>query len=253
MQPDFTDYDLSTVRTAIISGAPTPPELVEQVREKMGIVPLVAYGMTETSGAITSTLPTHSWEKVKGSVGIPIPGVEVKIVGEEGKTVAPGTVGEIAVKGEMVMSGYFGQPEVTAQSFDKEGYFLTGDVGYIDEDGFLHIMARKKEMYIRGGENVYPPEVEDVLYRHPKVMFAAVVGYPDPVLGEKGRAYIVPKPGEELTENEIKEFCRRYLADFKVPDQVIFRDALPLTPLGKVHKYALQEEIRKEFEGNPGR
>lgn len=252
MQPDFSEYDLSSVRIAIVSGAPTPPELVEQIREKMGIIPLVAYGMTETSGAITSTLPAHPWEKVLHTVGLPIPGVELKIVGEDGRKLAPGEVGEIAVKGDMVMSGYFGQPEITEGSFDPEGYFLTGDVGVVDEDGFLRIMARKKEMYIRGGENVYPPEVEDVLYRHPKVMFAAVVGYPDPVLGEKGRAYIVPKPGEEVTEEEIKEFCRRYLADFKVPDQVVFRETLPLTPLGKVHKYALQQEIRREFEGSVG-
>jgi fatty-acyl-CoA synthase len=147
------------------------------------------------------------------------------------------------------MKGYYKQPEATAEAFDGEGFFLTGDMGFVDEDGYVHILGRKKEMYIRGGENVYPPEVEDVLQQHPGVVFAAVLGYPDPVMGEKGRAYIVAQPGSGLTEDEVKSFCKAHLAAYKVPDQVVFREMLPLTPLGKVHKFALYQEMAKEFEG----
>jgi acyl-CoA synthetase (AMP-forming)/AMP-acid ligase II len=250
MQPDYDSYDLSSLKTVVISGAPVPPELVEQIKEKMGITPYIGYGLTETSGAITFTRREFPAEKIATTIGIPNPGIEIRIKDQEGKEVPAGQPGEITIRGAAVMKGYYKQPEATAAAFDDEGFFYTGDMGYFDEDGHLHILGRKKEMYIRGGENVYPPEVEDVLMRHPKVLFAAVLGYPDPVLGEKGRAYIVPQPGAEVSEEEIKKYCREHLAEFKVPDQVVFRDALPLTPLGKVHKFALYEEIEKEFGKN---
>lgn len=246
MQPDFDSYDLSSVKFAVTSGAPVPPELVDQIEEKMGIIPFVGYGLTETSGAITFTRQEHPREKITGSIGIPNVGIEVRIMSPEREEVPRGEAGEIAIRGGAVMKGYYNQPEATAEVFDDDGFFYSGDMGFMDDEGFVHIMGRKKEMYIRGGENVYPPEVEDVLMLHPKVLFAAVLGYPDPVLGEKGRAYIVPQPGTEVGEDEIKEFCRERLAKYKVPDQVIFRDALPLTPLGKVHKFVLYEEMRAE-------
>lgn len=246
MQPDFDSYDLSSVRHAVISGAPVQPELVDQIEEKMGIVPYIGYGLTETSGAITFTRREHPREKISTTIGVPNEGIEVRIMSPERGEVPRGESGEIAVRGAAVMKGYYNQPEATAAAFDEEGFFYTGDMGFIDEDGFVHILGRKKEMYIRGGENVYPPEVEEVLLKHPKVLFAAVLGYPDPVMGEKGRAYVVPQPGAEVTEEEIKAFCREHLASYKVPDQVVFRNELPLTPLGKVHKYALYQELVKE-------
>lgn len=246
MQPDFDSYDLSSVKFAVTSGAPVPPELVAQIEEKMGIVPFVGYGLTETSGAVTFTRQEHPKEKISGTIGVPNEGIEVRIMSPEREEVPRGEAGEITVRGGAVMKGYYNQPEATAEVFDADGFFYTGDMGFIDEDGFVHIMGRKKEMYIRGGENVYPPEVEDVLMQNPKVLFAAVLGYPDPVMGEKGRAYVVPQPGSEVTEDEIKEFCRERLAKYKVPDQVVFRDMLPLTPLGKVHKFALYEEMKEE-------
>jgi acyl-CoA synthetase (AMP-forming)/AMP-acid ligase II len=239
MQPDFDSYDLSSVKYAVLSGAPVPPELVDQIREKMGITPFVGYGLTETSGAITFTRASHPLEKISTTIGIPNDGIEVRIMDPEREELPRGEAGEIAVRGGAVMKGYYGQPEATAAVFDDGGFFYTGDMGFMDQEGFIHILGRKKEMYIRGGENVYPPEVEDVLQAHPKVLFAAVLGYPDPVLGEKGRAYIVPQPGAEVTEDELKAYCREHLAQYKVPDQVVFRDGLPLTPLGKVQKFSL--------------
>ncbi len=245
MQPDYDTYDLSSVRFAVISGAPVPPELVDQIEDKLGVIPFIGYGLTETSGAITFTRQEHPREKISSTIGIPNEGIEVRIMSPEREEMPRGEAGEITVRGGAVMKGYYRQEEATAEAFDSDGFFYTGDMGFIDEDGFVHIMGRKKEMYIRGGENVYPPEVEDVLLQHPKVLFAAVLGYPDPVMGEKGRAYVVPQPGTEVSEDEIKEFCREHLAKYKVPDQVVFREALPLTPLGKVHKFALYEEMEK--------
>ncbi len=246
MLPDFDQYDLSSLRIAVISGAPVPPELVAQIEEKMKVTTYIGYGLTETSGAITFTKEDDTLEKKSTSIGVPNQGIEIKIKDAENREVPQGEAGEICIRGEAVMKGYYKQPEANAEAFDDEGFFHSGDMGFIDQDGYLHILGRKKEMYIRGGENVYPPEVEEVLYKHPKVLFAAVLGYPDPVMGEKGRAYIVPQPGAEVTEEEIKEFCRQYLADYKVPDQVVFRSELPLTPLGKVHKFLLYEEIKEE-------
>lgn len=248
MQPDFDSYDLSSVKYVVISAAPVPPELVSQIDEKLGVIPFIGYGLTETSGAITFTRQEHPREKISTTIGVPNEGIEIRIMSPEREEVPRGDSGEITIRGNAVMKGYYNHPDATVEVFDEDGFFYTGDIGLIDEDGFLHIMGRKKEVYIRGGENVYPPEVEDVLMQHPKVLFAAVLGYPDPVMGEKGRAYIVPQRGSKLSEGEIKEFCRERLAKYKVPDQVIFRDALPLTPLGKVHKFALYEELKEELK-----
>jgi len=160
----------------------------------------------------------------------------------------PGEVGEICIKGDAVMKGYYNRPDETALVMTDDGYFRTGDMGYVDPDGYVFIRGRKKEMYIRGGENVYPPEVEEVIQQHPKVLFNAVIGIHDPVMGEVGRAYIVAMPGVEPppTEDEIKEWCTERLARYKVPSEIVFRDALPLTPLGKVMKKVLYDEVKGE-------
>jgi acyl-CoA synthetase (AMP-forming)/AMP-acid ligase II len=157
-------------------------------------------------------------------------------------------VGEICIKGDAVMKGYYNRPDETALVMTDDGYFRTGDMGYVDEDGYVFIRGRKKEMYIRGGENVYPPEVEEVIQQHPKVLFNAVIGIHDPVMGEVGRAYIVPMPGVQPppTEEEIMKWCTERLAKYKVPSEVLFRDSLPLTPLGKVMKKVLYDEVKGE-------
>ncbi|MFW6113970.1 MAG: class I adenylate-forming enzyme family protein, partial [Actinomycetota bacterium] len=248
MQPDFDDYDVSSVRAPVISAAPVPSELVKKIEEKFGVLPYIGYGLSEVCGAVTFTRQEDPVEKIAATIGVPNQGIEVRIMSPTREEVPRGEAGEIAVRGDAVMKGYYGQPEATQAVFDDEGFFYTGDMGYIDDDGYIHILGRKKEMYIRGGENVYPPEVEDVLSKHPKVLFAAVLGYPDPVMGEKGRAYIVPQQGAEVSEEELREYCSEHLAKYKIPDQIIFRDALPLTPLGKVHKFALYEELKEEFD-----
>lgn len=246
MQPDFGDYDLSSVSKPVASGAPVPPELVVAMKEKLGTVPFVGYGLTETCGAVTMTRADFSIEKIASTIGTPTLGIEVVIKDDDGKEVARGEAGEICIRGKAVMKGYYKQPEATADVFDSEGFFHTGDIGLIDEDGHIRIKGRKKEMYIRGGENVYPPEVEEVVGKHPKVLFTAVIGIPDQVMGEKGRAYVVLQPGAELTGDELRDYCRAKLAHFKVPDEIVFRSELPLTPLGKVHKFLLYEEAKAE-------
>lgn len=249
MVPDFDSYDLSSVKLAVVSAAPTPREVFVQAKEKFGIYLTNGFGMSETSGAITFTRPAeNSLDVLSTSVGKANEGVEIAIMNEEGMFLPPGEEGEICVKSDAVMKGYYKRPDETALVMTGDGYLHTGDMGKLDEDGYLFILGRKKEMYIRGGENVYPPEVEEVIQAHPGVLFNAVIGVHDPVMGEVGRAYIVPMPGYEpvVTEEEIKRWCTERLARYKVPGQVVFRDALPLSPLGKVMKKVLYEEVKGE-------
>lgn len=245
MVPDFESYDLSTVKKAVVSAAPTPKEVFEQVRDKFGIYLTNGFGLSEVCGAVTFTrVEDDSFERLSTSIGKANKGVTVGILDASGEPVPQGEEGEICIKGDMVMKGYYKKPDETALVMTDDGFFRTGDMGRIDSDGYVYILGRKKEMYIRGGENVYPPEVEEVLTQHPGVMFAAVIGVPDKLMGEEGKAFIVAMPGAEPpTEDEIKQWCTERLARFKVPRYVEFRDALPLTPLGKVMKRALYEEL----------
>lgn len=248
MVPDFEKYDLSTVRMAVVSAAPTPKEVFAAVKEKLGLYLTNGFGLSETSGAITFTrVDEDSFERLSTSVGKPNEGIEIAIMDDAGMFLPPGETGEICIRGDAVMKSYYERPDETALVMTDDGFFHTGDMGKLDEDGYLYILGRKKEMYIRGGENVYPPEVEEVLTQNPKVLFAAVIGVHDPVMGEVGRAYVVPQPGAEPpTEDEIKQWCAERLAKYKVPSEVVFRDALPLTPLGKVMKKVLYEEVKGE-------
>lgn len=247
LNPNVEKYNLKSVQVAIVSSQPCPSELILGIQAKMGVMPRNAYGLTEVSGAITFTHPSHGEEKLKYSVGRAIPGVDLVIL-DEGRNILPvGQVGEIAVKGDPVMKGYWKRPDEDKRVFDEKGYFHTGDMGRLEKDGSLVIVGRKKEMYIRGGENVYPPEVEEALAKHPDVLMSAVVGRPDPVMGEVGRAYIIPKPGTNPTAEGIRDFLKDKLAKFKIPEDVIFRPQLPLTLLGKVKKLDLYGEIEKEF------
>ncbi len=245
MVPDFDSYDLSSVKKAVVSAAPTPKEVFEQVHDKFGIYLTNGFGLSEVCGAVTfCDVEVDPFERLSTSIGKANKGVTIGILDSEGKLVPEGEEGEICIKGDMVMKGYYKKPEETALVMTADGFFRTGDMGRMDPDGYVYILGRKKEMYIRGGENVYPPEVEEVLTQHPGVMFAAVIGVPDKLMGEEGKAFIVPMPGvEPPTEDDIKQWCTERLAKFKVPRYVEFRDALPLTPLGKVMKRALYEEL----------
>jgi fatty-acyl-CoA synthase len=247
LNPDVSKYDLSSVKLAIVSSAPCPSELIVAIRKHMGVTPQNAYGLTEVSGAVTCTLIEQGEEKIKYTVGVPSPGIELAIMDDDGNILPQGAAGEIAIRGDAVMKGYWNRPDEDAKVFDKQGYFHTGDMGKLDPEGCLMIVGRKKEMYIRGGENVYPPEIEEAIARHPSVFLSAVVGRPDPVMGEVGRAYIIPKPGTHPTASEIQEFLKDKLVKYKIPQDIIFREKLPLTPLGKVKKLDLYEEIKREF------
>lgn len=204
--------------------------------ETFGVTVLEGYGLSETAPVVSFTYP--DLPRKPGSVGLPVFGTEVRIVDEAGNEVPRNQPGEIVVRGMNVMKGYINQPEATAEAF-RDGWFRTGDIGRMDEDGYLYIVDRLKDMVIRGGFNVYPREVEEVLHRHPAISLAAVVGTPDEELGEEVKAYVVLKPGARLTEPELIAWCRERMASYKVPRIVEFRESLPLTATGKVLKRAL--------------
>ena len=247
LNPNIEKYDLSSVKIAIVSSAPCPSELISAIQKHMGVTPQNAYGLTEVSGAVTCTLLEHGEEKLKHTVGVPQAGIELAIIDNEGNILQQGEAGEIAIKGDAVMKGYWLRPDEDAKVFDKKGYFHTGDMGKLDTEGCLTIVGRKKEMYIRGGENIYPPEIEEAISQHPDVFLVAVIGRPDPVMGEVGRAYIIRKPGTNPTAEGIKAFLKGKLVKYKIPEDIIFRSQLPLTPLGKIKKLDLYQEMRKEI------
>ncbi|HEX8831387.1 MAG TPA: AMP-binding protein [Longimicrobium sp.] len=203
----------------------------------------MGYGLTETGTLVSVTRPGDPASKQRTTVGRPLDGTEVAILDVDGTVLPEESVGEIAVRGPGVMRGYYRQPGETAQVLTGDGFFTTGDLGMLDEEGFLHILGRRKEMIIRGGFNVYPREVEDRLHAHPAVLDVAVVGLPDEILGEVACACIVPVEGAIVTGGEIKDFCREVLADYKVPDLVRFLDSFPMTGSGKVRRVELARII----------
>jgi len=246
MTPGIKDLDTSSLRIAIVGGSNVEPALLTQMKETFPDATVMnLYGLSESSGAIVLSPWGCSFEQTVRSIGKPIDQFEVKVVDPEGKEMPAGETGELHFRGDAVCRGYFRMPEETAETFDKDGWLHTGDMGYLDKEGFIILMGRKKEMYIQGGYNVYPVEVENLLTKHPKVSMAAGIGVSDPVLGEIGRYYIVPKPGETPTEEEIKKYCKERLADYKVPRQIVFCDAFPMTPVGKIMKAKLKEDFEK--------
>jgi acyl-CoA synthetase (AMP-forming)/AMP-acid ligase II len=235
--PDLAHFDLSTIRLGLTGAASTPVEVVRRMRDDLHIETVVTgYGLTETTGTVSMCRHDDPPEIIAGTVGRPLDGVEVRIDGERGQA------GEILVRGFNVMKGYFEDPEATALAIDEDGWLHTGDVGTIDEAGNIRITDRKKDMYIVGGFNVYPAEVEGIMTRHPAVAQVAVVGVGDPRLGEVGKAFVIPRAGMTLDPDELIEWCRANMANFKVPRYVEAVESLPLNPSGKVMKFVLREK-----------
>lgn len=248
--PFIDKFDLSSIIGCGSGAAPLPVEVLKQFEERTGAIIYEGYGLTETSPSLT-TNPTNQDQRKIGSVGLPLPSLELKIVDvETGLEELPqGEDGEIAVSGPQIMLGYWNRPEENKAAFRQiEGkkFFLTGDIGHIDEEGFLFITDRKKDLILVGGFNAYPTEIEEVLYTHPKVALAAVVGVPDPHSGEAVKAFIQLKPGVEATEEEFLEFCRTKMAGYKRPREIEFRDSLPTSVVGKVLRRVLREEELKK-------
>lgn len=245
LKESFRTLDTSGVRLVVCGGANAEPDLLRQLQKAFPNATVMnLYGLSETSGGVVMSPWDCDFEKTVRSVGKPLAGVEVRIVDPAaGTTLGPGQIGELCFRGPCAARGYFGMPAETREAFDPEGWVCSGDMGYLDSKGYLFLMGRRKEMYIQGGFNVYPVEVENLLCTHPKVCLAAGIGIPDPIFGEVGRYYVVPEPGTSPTEEELKAYCRQHLADYKVPREIVFRRSLPMTPAGKVMKSKLREEI----------
>ncbi len=241
--PRFEEFDLSSLRLSVTGASVVPVEVVRRMREDLRFETVVTgYGLTETTGTVSMCRHDDPAETVATTVGRPLTGVEVKVVDDEGQTVHPGAPGEILVRGFNVMKEYFADPVATAQAIDEEGWLRTGDIGYVGEDGNIRITDRKKDMFICGGFNVYPAEVEGIMLHHPSVAQVAVVGIPDQRLGEVGHAVVVPRTGAEWDSEAFLGWCREAMANYKVPRSVRTVDALPLNPSGKVMKFRLRGE-----------
>jgi fatty-acyl-CoA synthase len=242
--PDRRHHDLSSLRTGIMAGSPCPLPLMRAVIEEMGARQIViGYGLTEASPIITMTDADDPIEVRVGTVGRPIPGVEVRLVHPATREeVPPGEAGELCCRGHGVMAGYYKHPEATARAITPDGWLSSGDLARLQPDGNYRIVGRSKELIIRGGENIYPPEVEEFLCHHPAVAEVAVVGLPDPVYGEVVSAWVVPKNGTTLTPEQLRAFCQGQIAHFKVPRYVEVVEQLPRTVTGKVRKHVLRDE-----------
>jgi fatty-acyl-CoA synthase len=245
--PDFDRYDPSSLRLIATGAAPCPLELMQRVLARTGAERvMIFYGQTEASGGVTTTVPEDSLEQAVSTVGKVYPNTEVKVVGPAGDTLPAGEQGEICARGSILMRAYDFEPEATARAVDSEGWLRTGDLGTLSADGYLNITGRAKEMIIRGGENIFPREIEDFLIAHPKVSDVQVVGLPDAKLGEAVLCWIRLKPGESATEDEIRDFCKGKIAHFKIPQYIRFVNEFPMTVSGKIQKYIIRDtEIRE--------
>jgi fatty-acyl-CoA synthase len=240
---DFDSFDLGSLRTGIMAGSPCPIEVMKKVVERMHMREVaICYGMTETSPVSTQTRVDDPLERRVGTVGRVGPHVEVKVVDpESGLVVSRGEPGELCTRGYSVMLGYWEDPERTSEAVDRAGWMHTGDLATMDDDGYLNIVGRSKDMVIRGGENVYPREIEEFLYTHPDVADVQVIGVPDDRYGEELCAWVIARPDAHLDEDAVRDFCRGRLARFKVPRYIIFTDEFPMTVTGKVQKFKMRE------------
>lgn len=247
--PDFDAYDLSTLRTGIMAGSPCPSEVMKAVIERMGMKDItIAYGQTEASPVITQTRANDSFIRRVETTGRALPHTEVKIV-EPGtcQEVQRGVQGELCTRGYHVMKGYYKDKEATRKAINHDGWLFTGDLAVMDEDGYCRITGRLKDMLIRGGENIYPREIEEFLYRHPAVLDVQVVGVPDAKFGEEAAAWIKLKDGKSVSSDELKAYCKGKIARHKIPRYVIFTDDYPMTASGKIQKYKLREKTIEMF------
>ncbi|WP_332775492.1 AMP-binding protein [Polaromonas sp.] len=247
--PRFAEFDLSTLRTGIMAGSPCPIEVMKRVVEQMNLREItIAYGMTETSPVSCQSSTDTPLEKRVATVGLVQPHLEVKIVDpESGEIVAPGVSGELCTRGYSVMHGYWEDEARTREAIDAEGWMHTGDLATMDAEGYVNIVGRIKDMVIRGGENIYPREIEEFLYRHPKVQDVQVVGVPDKKYGEELCAWIIAKPGQTLSEDEIRAFCKGQIAHYKVPRYIRFVAEFPMTVTGKIQKFKIRDAMKDQL------
>jgi fatty-acyl-CoA synthase len=247
--PDFSKFDLSTLRTGIMAGSVCPVEVMKRVVTDMHMTDItIVFGQTESSPGITQSRTDDPIELRVATVGRALPGAEVKIIDfETGATLPPGKQGELCARGYMVMKGYYKMPEETAKVIDADGWLHTGDLAVMDENGYCKITGRIKQMIIRGGENIYPKEIEEYLYTHPKISDVQIYGVPDRKYGEQVMAAVILKKGVEMTEDEVRDFCRGKIANYKIPKYVKFVDGYPMTASGKIQKFKLREMAIKEL------
>ncbi|XP_014396662.1 PREDICTED: acyl-CoA synthetase family member 2, mitochondrial [Myotis brandtii] len=248
-QPDFSSYDISTMRGGVIAGSPAPPEVIRAIINKLNAKELVvAYGTTENSPVTFMSFPEDTEEQKSQSVGRIMPHTEAQIVNMELGTMAElNTPGELWIRGYCVMLGYWGEPQKTEEVIGQDKWYRTGDIATMDEQGFCKIVGRSKDMIIRGGENIYPTELEDFLHTHPQVQEVQVVGVKDDRMGEEVCACILLKSGEKSTPEEIKAFCKGKIAHFKIPRYIVFVTTYPLTISGKVQKFKLREQMERHL------
>ena len=248
-QPDFDRYDLKSLRTGAMGGSPCPIEVMRQVIDKMHMGQVTnVYGMTETSPVSFQTNTEDTLERRVSTVGRVQAHLEVKVVDAEGRIVPRGQPGEICTRGYSVMLGYWDDPERTAEALDSSGWMHTGDLGVIDDDGYGNVVGRIKDMVIRGGENIYPREIEEFLYRHPAIQDVQVIGIPDAKYGEELCAWIVLKAGHALGDQAVRDFCRDQIAHYKIPRHIKFVEGFPTTVTGKVQKFAMREAMIAELD-----
>ncbi|HLI05131.1 MAG TPA: AMP-binding protein [Ktedonobacteraceae bacterium] len=247
--PDFGKFDLTSLRTGVMAGSPCPIEVMKKVNTLMHMSEVeICYGMTETSPVATQTPMDASLEKRVATVGVVHPHQEIKIVDPAtGKVVPVGAPGELCMRGYNVMLGYWNNPEATAQAIDRARWMHSGDLATMDKEGYINIVGRIKDMIIRGGENVYPREIEEFLYTHPKVSDVQVIGVPDPKYGEEIMAWVKVKPGEQVTGEELREFCKGQIAHYKIPRYYKFVDSFPMTVTGKIQKFVMREQSIDEL------
>jgi acyl-CoA synthetase (AMP-forming)/AMP-acid ligase II len=250
--PDRTAHDLSSLRVAVTGAAVVPVELILRMREELTFETiLTAYGLTESTGTATMCRPEDDPETIAGTSGVAIPDTEVRVVDDQGQPLGRGQPGEVVIRGYNVMQGYYEDPRETAAAIDDEGWLHTGDIGVMDDRGYLRITDRKKDMFIVGGFNAYPAEIENELVRHPAVGQVAVVGAPDERLGEVGVAFIVPRPDTRPDPDELIEWARNQMANYKVPRRIVIVQELPMNASGKVLKFELRERAAAAAKGHP--
>jgi fatty-acyl-CoA synthase len=246
--PDFGKFDLTSLRTGMMAGSPCPEAVMRRCIEDMHLTEMtIGYGMTETSPVSTQTRIGDSLYKQIGSVGRPHPHVEIKVVDTDGRIVPRGTTGELCTRGYLVMQGYWGDIERTQEAIDRAGWMHTGDLATMDDDGYCAIVGRIKDLVIRGGENIYPREIEEFLYRHPAIVEVQVFGVPDKRFGEELCAWVKLRAGASLTEDDVKAFCKDQIAHYKIPRYVRFVEEFPMTVTGKMQKYLMRATMAEEL------